>query len=268
LANLDQGKGKRRSKQERDSISEHPLVVKSADSISKKKHKNKKISHLVDAEDKNQFGTPVPRKKVKKMDISPVKKDFRDESEPEDGEVREDHSDQDKSERILPATAHIDKAIIKRKFETLDGSFSEARSFFTERGPWALPPIVQIDKDKEVAKILLSKMKKLDQYNLFANPVTEAEAPGYSEIVKNPMDFRTMKEKVERNEYGRGTDLVKGFYFDILLVMDNCALYNEVNSDVSKEAARILALLPETFASACIAVSSVGGAKISKKKKS
>lgn len=267
LANFDQGKGKRRPKQERDTFSEHPVVAKSEDS-SKKKNKNKKISHRVDAEDKIHLGTPVPRKKIKKMDISSGKTELRDESEPEDGEVREGQSDQDKSDVSLPATAHIDKAKIKQKFDTLDGSFSEARAFFTERGPWALPPTVPIDKDKEVAKILLSKMKKLDQYNLFANPVTEAEAPGYSEIIKKPMDFRTMKEKVEQNEYGRGSDLAKGFYFDILLVMDNCALYNEVNSDVSKEAARILALLPETFASACIAVSSAGGAKISKKKKS
>ncbi len=270
LANFDRGKRKRRSKQERDPFPEHPVATKSEDS-GKKKNKNKKISHRVDAEDKTHLGTPVPRKKVKKTDnssVKTVKTELRDESEPEDGEVREDQSDQDKSELSLPATAHIDKAKIKQKFETLDGSFSEARAFFTERGPWTLPPSVPIDKDKEVAKILLSKMKKLDQYNLFANPVTESEAPGYSDIIKNPMDFRTMKEKVEQNEYGRGSDLVKGFYFDVLLVMDNCALYNELNSEVSKEAARILALLPETFASACIAVSSAGVTKISKKKKS
>lgn len=269
LAKGDQSKRKR-SKQQRSLLSDDHLVVTGEEySSAKKKGKKKKLGHEADVEDKVHLGTPVPRKKVKKIDMTEDKTKDKEESEPEDGEVREsvEQSDQDKRELVGPATAHLDKAKIKRKFEALDGSFQEARAFFTERGPWVLPPIVQVEKDKEVAKILLSKMKKLDQYSLFAKPVTEAEAPGYFKVIKNPMDFRTIKEKIEQNEYGKGSDLVRGLYFDILLVMDNCALYNEENSDVAQEAARILALLPETFASACIAVSTIGSAKISKKKK-
>jgi len=109
---------------------------------------------------------------------------------------------------------------------------------------------------KEVSKILLAKMKKLDQYNLFAHPVKDSEAPGYSDTVTDPMDFGTIKANVEKGQYGRGSDVVKGMYNDILLTMDNCALYNEEDSEVAQEAARIMSLLPETFANACLAITS------------
>ena len=35
----------------------------------------------------------------------------------------------------------------------------------------------------------------------FAYPVTDNIAPSYSKIIQNPMDFSTMAEKIEDNEY-------------------------------------------------------------------
>lgn len=40
-----------------------------------------------------------------------------------------------------------------------------------------------------------------DPHGFFAFPVTDAIAPGYSMIIKHPMDFGTMKEKIVSNEY-------------------------------------------------------------------
>jgi bromodomain-containing protein 7/9 len=36
---------------------------------------------------------------------------------------------------------------------------------------------------------------------VFAEPVTDEIAPGYSKIIKNPMDCYTMRLKIENNEY-------------------------------------------------------------------
>mmetsp|Transcript_23558 Transcript_23558/g.33822 ORF Transcript_23558/g.33822 Transcript_23558/m.33822 type:complete len:804 (+) Transcript_23558:122-2533(+) len=274
VSSLSRGKHKKKKKTNHKSngFSQEPADVKGEEQAVKTKGKKPRKSQDVGDEDKVHLGTPVPRKKGKKKEADvpePAETTDPDESEPEDGEVRESSRTNDKG-RATPvdsAAAHMDKAIIKIDFDALDGSFREARSFFTARGPWALPSTIPENKGKEVTKILLSKMKKLDQYSLFAKPVSDAEAPGYSKVVKRPMDFRTIKDKVDRGEYGDGSAMVKGLYSDILLVMDNCALYNQEDSDVSKEAARILALLPETFASACIAVSSIGEGKSVKKRK-
>ena len=40
----------------------------------------------------------------------------------------------------------------------------------------------------------------------FSFPVTDSIAPGYSNIIHEPMDFSTMKAKIEANEYHSVTE--------------------------------------------------------------
>ena len=93
-----------------------------------------------------------------------------------------------------------------------------------------------------------------DGYRLFAEKVTDEEAPGYSDVIKKPMDFGTMQEKLEDGSYGEGSNAISNLFHDFLLVFDNCALYNDKGSEVSDEAARLMSLLPEVFANACLSV--------------
>jgi len=44
-------------------------------------------------------------------------------------------------------------------------------------------------------------VSRKDVYNIFQFPVSDAVAPGYSKVIKQPMDFLTMSLKIERNEY-------------------------------------------------------------------
>ncbi|ENN80435.1 hypothetical protein YQE_03139, partial [Dendroctonus ponderosae] len=48
---------------------------------------------------------------------------------------------------------------------------------------------------------LLTMLEKKDPQNFFAWPVTDAIAPGYSKIISKPMDFSTMRQKVEDGQY-------------------------------------------------------------------
>lgn len=48
---------------------------------------------------------------------------------------------------------------------------------------------------------LLGLLEKKDPQNFFAWPVTDNIAPGYSTIITNPMDFSTMRQKIEENQY-------------------------------------------------------------------
>ena len=49
-------------------------------------------------------------------------------------------------------------------------------------------------------RISLASFRK-DVNAFFSYPVTDSIAPGYSSIIKEPMDFSTMKSKIDNNEY-------------------------------------------------------------------
>ena len=89
---------------------------------------------------------------------------------------------------------------------------------------------------------------------MFTEPVSDDQAPGYSEVVENPMDFGSMRQKAATGKYGTGSDAAAALFADFLLVFDNCSLYNPDDSEVTEEAARVLGLLPEAFAGAVAAV--------------
>lgn len=151
---------------------------------------------------------------------------------------------------------YLDVALMKLDREAMAGdlSYDAARAFFTKRGPWVLPEPLTRDKFRDVAIATFKKVEKLDRYSVFAEPVSDADAPDYSDIVKNPIDLSTMNSKLESGTYGEGSDAASKLYADYLLMFDNCRLYNEDDGEVTEEAARIMALVPEMYAGACAAV--------------
>lgn len=62
----------------------------------------------------------------------------------------------------------------------------------------------------------------------FLRPVTKADVPDYHSIIKKPMDFGTIKHKLNMLEYRNNSEVIS----DALLVFDNCYLYNETNTDI------------------------------------
>lgn len=150
------------------------------------------------------------------------------------------------------AKAHLDVKALQKDRQALDNSFDAAKVHYTNRSPWQLPDTLA-DKFDGIAKQVLAKMDQHDDYDLFAEAVTEEEAPGYYDVVSNPIDFGTMLTKVEEGEYGEGSDAAAALYMDFLLCMENCAAYNDIEGEVMQEAARLFGLLPEVFAAACTA---------------
>jgi len=68
----------------------------------------------------------------------------------------------------------------------------------------------------------LGAMKDADPQNLFLNPVTDAIAPGYSDVIKKPMSIVTMEQKVKEDAYNSVTDWEQ----DVTLMFKNCIDYN------------------------------------------
>ena len=80
------------------------------------------------------------------------------------------------------------------------------------------------------AKKLINMLWKVKGAYLFHKPVDPIELgiPDYLQIIKNPMDFSTIKRKLSNNLYTN----FKQFTEDIALVFDNCYMYNGANSSV------------------------------------
>ena len=92
---------------------------------------------------------------------------------------------------------------------------------------------------------------RADEYEIFKEPVSESDVPGYREIITNPMDFGTMRSKIEQGKYGEGSDAAAKFYEDFLLVFDNCYQFNDGGGEVVDEAKIALKLMSLAFAKCC-----------------
>lgn len=139
--------------------------------------------------------------------------------------------------------------------EQLDGSFLSARNHACKNGAWILPEDMA-ERFPFIAETVVKKLAEYDPYELFAEAVTDDDAPGYSEVVKNPMDLGKIMQKIAGGQYN-GPSATSQLFADLILMFDNCALYNEGNSEIMNEASKLLALVPEAFAEACIAASKV-----------
>ncbi|XP_059618012.1 bromodomain-containing protein 7 [Phlebotomus argentipes] len=90
-----------------------------------------------------------------------------------------------------------------------------------------------------LAKILdhlLRSLEKRDPHQFFAWPVTNDIAPGYSAIITKPMDFSTMRQKIDENAY----TTIQEFGDDFRLMCENAIKYNHVETVYHKAAKRLL----------------------------
>lgn len=70
---------------------------------------------------------------------------------------------------------------------------------------------------------LLSLLEKKDPQQFFAWPVSDDIAPGYSNIIANPMDFFTIRSKIDENKY----QTLPEFVDDFKLICLNAIQYNQ-----------------------------------------
>lgn len=83
---------------------------------------------------------------------------------------------------------------------------------------------------------LLKALEKRDPQQFFAWPVTDNIAPGYSHIISKPMDFSTMKQKIDENQY---PDL-QDFISDFRLMCTNAMEYNHADTVYYKASKKLL----------------------------
>ncbi|CAH6778549.1 Baz2a [Phodopus roborovskii] len=84
--------------------------------------------------------------------------------------------------------------------------------------------------DLTFCEIILMEMESHDAAWPFLEPVNPRVVSGYRRVIKNPMDFSTMRERLLRGGYTSSEE----FAADALLVFDNCQTFNEDDSEVGK----------------------------------
>lgn len=129
-------------------------------------------------------------------------------------------------------------------------TWKASRDSVTKLGPWRLPSEIE-SEFKEVGKLTIINLSKVDEYDIFADPVDASEVPDYYETITNPMDFSTMKSKVMKGEYGEGSAAAAKLYEDFLLVFENCYQFNNGEGEVVEEAMSVLKAMSLTFAKCC-----------------
>uniref|UniRef100_A0A8C3VLN3 Bromodomain containing 7 n=1 Tax=Catagonus wagneri TaxID=51154 RepID=A0A8C3VLN3_9CETA len=97
-------------------------------------------------------------------------------------------------------------------------------------------PLASSLAKQEEAKIIVGMIARENPSAFFSFPVTDFIAPGYSMIIKHPMDFSTMKEKIKNNDYQSIEELKDNFK----LMCTNAMIYNKPETIYYKAAKKLL----------------------------
>ncbi|EPQ30582.1 uncharacterized protein PFL1_02106 [Pseudozyma flocculosa PF-1] len=95
----------------------------------------------------------------------------------------------------------------------------------------------------DVLASALAKVEALDRAHFFAAPVSRTEVPDYYDIIREPMDWSTMRDRLHEKAYAS----VQQFRDDVGRVLANAMTYNKADTPFHKAASRIQRQLPHAF---------------------
>uniref|UniRef100_A0A8C1NIV4 Bromodomain-containing protein 7-like n=1 Tax=Cyprinus carpio TaxID=7962 RepID=A0A8C1NIV4_CYPCA len=155
----------------------------------------------------------------------------------------------DEKDRASPPVSPVDKKkkmTKKRKVPDSvhpdwdEQSRTPARSDVSQDKP--LTPSLARMEEKEQTPLqealsqLIRQLQRKDPSAFFSFPVTDLIAPGYSLIIKRPMDFSTMKEKVKKEQFQSLEELK----LDFKVMCENAMIYNKPETIYYKAARKLL----------------------------
>ena len=132
---------------------------------------------------------------------------------------------------VIPSLKSLKASqIATKKAKPLPTSISQSTSTYQDVDPQEKKPLrpVKLKPLKEVLSRLIAQIKRFDifsamrrvtethlsnrkdDYAFFLKPVNTANVPGYTDLIKIPMDFGTMTHKVNRGKYRSLDDFTVG----------------------------------------------------------
>ncbi|XP_038078524.1 bromodomain-containing protein 7-like [Patiria miniata] len=141
----------------------------------------------------------------------------------------EDDSSERAEETLEQSSVASDRTTQDQGIEsqTQTPSFREKENIEAMKGPL-----------KKLLECLQKTIQRKDVDQFFAWPVNDVIAPGYSSIILHPMDFSTMKRKIDVSEYTS----IEEYKSDFLLMCENATIYNRPETIYYKAAKRLQAV--------------------------
>ncbi|KAF9979176.1 nuA3 HAT complex component nto1 [Actinomortierella ambigua] len=87
---------------------------------------------------------------------------------------------------------------------------------------------------RSILEDVLTELEKLDRQKYFHFPISEDEVKDYHEIIKNPISFQDMREKLEGFQYND----IETFAEDARRIYENCMTYNQADTTYYRAASR------------------------------
>uniref|UniRef100_A0A8C1VPA9 Bromodomain containing 7 n=1 Tax=Cyprinus carpio TaxID=7962 RepID=A0A8C1VPA9_CYPCA len=180
---------------------------------------------------------------------SPSLESVYDDSVDYDKDKKKKKKKKDEKDRASPPVSPVDKKkkmTKKRKVPDSvhpdwdEQSRTPARSDVSQDKP--LTPSLARMEEKEQTPLqealsqLIRQLQRKDPSAFFSFPVTDLIAPGYSLIIKRPMDFSTMKEKVKKEQFQSLEELK----LDFKVMCENAMIYNKPETIYYKAAKKLL----------------------------
>ncbi|KAA0064646.1 Bromodomain domain-containing protein [Cucumis melo var. makuwa] len=106
-----------------------------------------------------------------------------------------------------------------------------------ESGPTTTLP------DKKLLIFILDRLQKKDTHGVFSEPVDPNDLPDYHVIIQNPMDFGTVRTKLDGGAYAN----LEQFEEDIFLICSNAMKYNASDTVFFRQARSIQELAKKDF---------------------
>ncbi|KAI0832420.1 hypothetical protein BC628DRAFT_1414722 [Trametes gibbosa] len=116
---------------------------------------------------------------------------------------------------------------VREDSEPMDEDEGALKTRRKERSSGADPPVVS-KRFQNVIGMLHSQISQHRYGNIFHNPIKKSEAPDYHDIVKRPMDLKTIKSRVKDGLISNSLE----FQRDIYLMFANAMMYNRPGSEI------------------------------------
>ncbi|XP_061355738.1 uncharacterized protein LOC133300231 [Gastrolobium bilobum] len=97
--------------------------------------------------------------------------------------------------------------------------------------------------DKTLLLFILDRLQKKDTYGVFSEPVDPNELPDYHEVIEFPMDFGTVRKKLDDGDYAN----LEQFEKDVFLICTNAMQYNAPDTIYFRQARSIQELAKKNF---------------------
>ncbi|XAR64266.1 hypothetical protein NMG60_11024540 [Bertholletia excelsa] len=97
--------------------------------------------------------------------------------------------------------------------------------------------------DKKLLVFILDRLQKKDTYGVFSEPVNPNELPDYHEVIEHPMDFETVRKKLNDGQYSN----LDEFEADVFLISSNAMQYNAPDTIYFRQARSIQELAKRDF---------------------